>query len=294
MELKIDEHGKELKYHGTYAFPVKADRKCISSYATGSFPWHWHNELEFTLVVSGAMEYRVNENTYLLHSGEGLFCNADALHTGGKCTAAPDCDYISITVHPRFLYGYEGSVVRTKYFAVILENTALSSVHFTRATPWHKEALAAMHRIYQLLLEKTDCYELEVQQCFLQILTLLCRHCATKSDQTPTQDAEKLERLRVLLGYLHTHYQEKLTLEDVARTVNLSKSECCRFFKKQMGVSLFEYLLDYRIGQSLQLLKSGKTVAEAAAEAGFSTPAYFAKVFRTHTGRSPSKYRREK
>lgn len=291
MELRIDEQGKELKYHGTYGFPVNVGRKRISSYATGSFPWHWHDEVEFTFVFSGEMEYRVNESGYILRAGEGLFCNADALHTGGRCPVeqAPDCDYVSITVHPRFLYGYEGSVLRTKYVAGV----AVSSVHLTQAVPWQRQALSALKEIYQLLLEKPELYELSVQRLFLEIWAGLYRHHAVDAENAPAEDPEKLQRLRVLLSFLHSHYQERLTLEDAARQVNLSKSECCRFFKKQMGLSIFDYLLDYRVGQSLKLLKSGKTVAEAATEAGFSSPAYFAKVFRAHTGRSPRQYRRE-
>lgn len=291
MELRIDEQGKELKYHGTYGFPVNVGRKRVSSYATGSFPWHWHDEVEFTLVFSGAMEYRVNESGYVLRAGEGLFCNADALHTGGRCPGekAPDCDYVSITVHPRFLYGYEGSVLRTKYVAGV----AVSSVHLTGAVPWQNEALASLQEIYRFLLEKPELYELSVQRLFLDIWAGLYRHHASEAENAPIEDPEKLQRLRVLLSFLHSHYQERLTLEDAARQVNLSKSECCRFFKKQMGLSIFDYLLDYRVGQSLKLLKSGKTVAEAAAGAGFSSPAYFAKVFRAHTGRSPREYRRE-
>lgn len=291
MELRINEQGQELKVHGTYGFPVNVGRKRVSSYATGSFPWHWHDEVEFTLVFSGAMEYRVNESGYILRAGEGLFCNADALHTGGKCSdgEADDCDYLSITVHPRFLYGYEGSVIRTKYVAGVV----VSSVHLTEAVPWQQEALSALREIYNLLLEKPEGYELSVQRRFLEIWSGLYRHYAIEAQNAPVEDPEKLQRLRALLSFLHAHYQEKLTLEDAARQVNLSKSECCRFFKKQMGLSIFDYLLDYRVGQSLKLLKSGKTVAEAAAEAGFSSPAYFAKVFRAHTGRSPRQYRRE-
>ena len=42
MELRIDEQGQEQKRHGTYGFPVYLDRKWLSSYVTGGFPWHWH------------------------------------------------------------------------------------------------------------------------------------------------------------------------------------------------------------------------------------------------------------
>ena len=105
---------------------------------------------------------------------------------------------------------------------------------------------------------------------------------------------ERVERLRVILSYLHENYGEKITLEDVAKQVGLCKSECCRFFKRQMGQSLFDYLLDYRIGRSLALLEEGgATVAEVASQVGFSNPAYFSKVFRARMGRSPREYQKQ-
>lgn len=292
MELQVNEQGQETKLHGTYGFPVNLGHKRISAYETGSFPWHWHNEIELTLVLAGEMEYRVNDSSYLLKEGEGLFCNANALHTGSM-HAGSDCDYLSLTFHPRFLYGYEGSVIRTKYVESIIESSALSSLQLTGEIPWQREALDSLRRIYGLFREKPELYELEVQRLLLGIWAGLYRNYGDEVQRAPVEDAEKIERLRALLSFLHGHYAEKVTLEDAARQVNLCKSECCRFFKKQMGISIFEYLLEYRVAQSMDLLKKGYTVAETSERCGFSTPAYFTKVFHARTGRSPSGYRKE-
>lgn len=43
-----------------------------------------------------------------------MFCNADALHAGSRVDSA-DCDYVSLTFHPRLLGGYEGCILRSKY-----------------------------------------------------------------------------------------------------------------------------------------------------------------------------------
>ncbi len=292
MKMQIDKENRELKFHGTYGFPVNVGRKLLSAYETGSFPWHWHDEVELTLALSGEMEYRVNDGCYVLRAGEGLFCNADALHAGSM-HGGGDCDYVSLTFHPRFLRGFDGSVIGAKYVDSIAGSRALSALKLSPEVPWQKDALADLERIYRLLVEKQELYELEVQRLLLGIWGGLYRHYGEEVKRAPAEDPEKIERLRGLISFLHAHYREKVTLEDVARQVNLSKSECCRFFKRQMGKPLFDYLLDYRIGKSLALLKSGRTVAEAAAGSGFSNPAYYAKVFRARTGRSPSQYRKE-
>ena len=101
------------------------------------------------------------------------------------------------------------------------------------------------------------------------------------------------ERLRAILDYLHTHYREKITLEDVAGHVNISRSECCRFFRKHMKISLFDYLLNYRVERSLPLLRDGDlSITQVAEQTGFGGSAYFAKIFKKEMGLSPSQYRK--
>ena len=135
MELQIDRERRELKNHGTYSFPVNLSRKKLSSYLSGAFPWHWHDEVELTLVLHGEIDYRVNDSRYLLHRGEGLFCNADALHAGAM-SGEIDCEYLSLTFHPRLLSGFEGSVIGKKYVEGIVNKKGLSSILLTSESVW--------------------------------------------------------------------------------------------------------------------------------------------------------------
>ena len=89
MRLNIDKEHKELKAHGNYAFPVLVSDERLSWFDTGEFPWHWHPEIELTIVLDGNMTYLVNDNEYILRAGEGLFCNTNVLHSGRHYDA--DC-----------------------------------------------------------------------------------------------------------------------------------------------------------------------------------------------------------
>lgn len=291
MELRVNKEKRELKSHGTYEFPVNISRKRISSYETGSFPWHWHDEIELTLILSGEIDYRVNDTGYHLRAGEGLFCNSDALHTGSR-VGDSDCDYLSVTFHPRLLGGYEGCVIRRKFVDTIV-SSGCSSLALSPGEPWQAAILSTLERIYALSQERSELFELDVQRQLLDVWSQLFRHWSEQA-QAPS-DPEKIQRLRVILAYLHQHYGEKITLEDVSKEVGLCKSECCRFFRRQMRQSLFDYLLDYRIGRSLPLLRESQaSVAEVASQVGFSNPAYFSKVFRSRMKRSPREYRTER
>ena len=147
-KLRVNLDKRELKAHGTYEFPVNISRKRLSSYGTGSFPWHWHDEVELTLVLSGEIDYRVNDSRYLLKAGEGLFCNADALHSGCRVESGQDCDYVSLTFHPRLLGGYEGCVIRRKFVDRIVSSGALPSLRLSPEEPWQARALEALQALY--------------------------------------------------------------------------------------------------------------------------------------------------
>ena len=49
MQLQLDNNKKELKSHGTYAFPVNVSYEQLSRYERKSFLWHWHKEIELTM-----------------------------------------------------------------------------------------------------------------------------------------------------------------------------------------------------------------------------------------------------
>ena len=140
MQLQLDNNKKELKSHGTYAFPVNVSYEQLSRYERKSFLWHWHKEIELTILLQGEMQYQVNDTIYHLQAGEGLFCNSNRLHTGSSCHDS-DCIYISTTFHPRFLYGYEDSVIQNKYLNTITKHPGLHSLAFSPDIPWQKEVL---------------------------------------------------------------------------------------------------------------------------------------------------------
>jgi signal transduction histidine kinase/DNA-binding LacI/PurR family transcriptional regulator/DNA-binding response OmpR family regulator len=98
--------------------------------------------------------------------------------------------------------------------------------------------------------------------------------------------------VRKAMAYLHEHCSESVSLETAARYVGMDKSYLARCFRREMGVTLGTYLNRYRVNQAKALLEvDGKSVTEVAMEVGFSSGAYFSRVFRREVGMPPSKYR---
>ena len=293
MQLKIDHEQKELKPHGSYEFPVLISYERLSYFDTKEFLWHWHPEIELTLVLEGDIAYRVNDNLYHLKAGEGLFCNTNVLHTGKRLNEE-DCSYLSITFHPRFLYGYSSSIMQSKYMSHILKSPSLSSIRFTPETGWQKKVLKKLEKIRKLEAKQGPSIELQIQVVLLKIWRQIYEHMKT-DDMTGTENGRDTERIRKIMEYMQEHYAEKITLEDLADQVHLCKSESCRLFKRYMNESMFEYLLDYRIERSLELLRqSGLDVTGVAGQVGFGDPGYYARIFKRKMGCTPLEYRKNR
>lgn len=294
MQLLVNERQQELKSHGNFAFPVLVSNENLSQYERSSFLWHWHPEIELTYIKEGEIYYQVNDKVYELHAGDILFCNSNALHTGHKIREN-NCFYISITFHPRMVYGYEGSTLHHKYVSPILTDNTLSSIAFYPSVTCHPAIFACMEKIYHLYDAKPETYELQIQQQ-LSALWLIIYHYLQKENHDFSGSAGKsrdMERIRAILSYLHENYGNKLTLEDISSQVNLCKSECCRFFKKYMKQSIFDYLNHYRIEKSLSLLSENQlSITEIAEQTGFSNSSYFSKTFKEQMHCSPTEYYR--
>ena len=75
-EIITDGSQKELKKHGSDEFPLLVSYEKLSGYKSGSFLWHWHPEVEITLVLDGQILYKVNQCTYHMKAGDILLGNA--------------------------------------------------------------------------------------------------------------------------------------------------------------------------------------------------------------------------
>lgn len=94
-------------------------------------------------------------------------------------------------------------------------------------------------------------------------------------------------------AYIRAHLAEELSLERVCAAVFLSKSYLCQIFKSLLGCTFGEYVKQQRILRARTLLAStGQSIEEIAAACGFASPTYFATVFKSAVGMTPSAFRR--
>jgi len=95
-----------------------------------------------------------------------------------------------------------------------------------------------------------------------------------------------------VMEYIRKNYSDKLSLDDIAKHVYLSKAYLSSIFKEEIGSSLTAYINKVRVDKSKLLLADGNiSLVDVASLCGFEDQSYFTKVFRSITGISPKKYR---
>ncbi len=104
-------------------------------------------------------------------------------------------------------------------------------------------------------------------------------------------------RVKQAIAYVESHYADQITLEELADSIHISKSECCRCFKRVLNLTPIEYVVQYRIYTAAAILDDPRTeipsISELAIKTGHNNISYFNKMFKRHMGVTPTEYRAE-
>lgn len=102
------------------------------------------------------------------------------------------------------------------------------------------------------------------------------------------------EPVNKVFSYLFNNFHRKISLNDLAEYVGQNPTALCKYFKRHTGKSIFNCLMEIRIGHACKLLSySTLTVSQVAYESGYNSTNLFNRQFYEITGRTPSEYRKQ-
>ncbi|GIP23608.1 AraC family transcriptional regulator [Paenibacillus sp. J22TS3] len=288
-DFMIDQSLKELTEHRTVVLPVACYETRINHNISGYIPLHWHDEIQFVQVVKGEAIFQINEEKLTVREGEGLFINSGCLHMAID-KGDSGCVYICLNVSPHFVLSQE---LYTTYVNPYIKATNFPFLHLGAEDNWEINILEAIVKINQLIQQKPPYYEIDVSTQ----LSLIWKNLIINGVKLEYEQAEVLKnhRMKQMLNWIHAHYAEKVLLDDIARAGQLSRSECCRYFKRILKKTPLNYVTDYRIQKSLILLQqSESSVTDVAYQVGFNSTSYFIDQFRKSMNMTPLAYKKYK
>jgi signal transduction histidine kinase/DNA-binding LacI/PurR family transcriptional regulator/AraC-like DNA-binding protein len=116
-------------------------------------------------------------------------------------------------------------------------------------------------------------------------------HVESALARTPRLGSEMQRIVRRAMAYIHRHFAEPFSRQDMARQLGLSERYLTRCFHKEMSITPVEYLNRYRLKEAKAMLRTGANVTETALAVGFSSVSYFTRLFEKEVGVSPGVYR---
>ncbi len=155
-----------------------------------------------------------------------------------------------------------------------------------------KDILRYLNAMVQEATSQSMSYELVCHNLLEILLIKILRH--QHFDLEVGKQSKATKDISFIKHYLETYYHESIQLEDLASMTHLSRFYISHSFKKEIGMSPMEYLIDIRIKESKILLRTTNySISQVADIVGFTTPTYFSKQFRKSTGISPTDYREQ-
>ena len=260
--------------------------------------WHWHPEFEVIIVNHGEADFFTDDKKIRLKAGQGILINQNTMHSIQSADPDASCNLYSTIFHPSFLFGYGNTVMSGKYLSPILSSPVFRTMLLDEQDPVAEKILDAINSVIAVNMTKKYGYELVTKSYLCQLWVTLLEKVIPQNVKTYKNCSLSLDESRVkeAILYIESHYAEHITLDELASSIHISKSECCRCFKRTLELTPIEYLMKYRIFRAASMIQSddpiSHSISELAFSVGFNNASYFNKVFKQYLKCTPSEFKK--
>ena len=278
--LNIRNDGSEVLKYNAPDFPIStayADLLIFPDYAAGQ---HWHRDFEVLIALDGDMDYQVNGNHVCLEKGDAIFVNSGRMHYGYSAKME-NRNYCFAVFHPELL-GLIPAVASS------LEKLSRDSSQdywlFSASNEKDRQVIAQIRS----LCDHADPKEAVsvVSACAALVSEIISRDSSHPNHPSDPDWAV----IRKMVGYIQSHYQERIMIEEIASAGAVCRSKCCQLFREKLHSTPVNYVNRYRLEKACDLIRDGSSLTDAAFSAGFQGLSYFSELFKKVYGIKPSQY----
>ncbi|MFN7117855.1 MAG: helix-turn-helix domain-containing protein [Saprospiraceae bacterium] len=249
--------------------------------------WHFHPEYEIVFISNGRGKRHINDHISYFEDGDLIFLGPNLPHFAFTEELLEQHTEVVIQMKADFL---------GKEFFMRPELAAIRQL-FERS----EQGLTFTGKTKQIVGEKLlKIMDLDPFDRLLELLAIL-QLLATAEDYTLLNasgfavevSAQDHNRIETIYDYVQKNFQNEVSLDEVAKRVNMTVPAFCRYFKKLTNKTFTEFVNEIRIAHACrQLADEHLSIAAVSFESGFNNLSHFNKQFRLITGVSPRDYRR--
>lgn len=294
--LKTNDNLQTIRPFSDPSFPFVITHLNMAQLSIPYIPWHWHDEFEFIWVKSGTLTIGTSDGSLDLQPDDCAFLNNGILHML-KTEPGQDCDFFSVRFMGKLLFPDFSATIATQYLQPMLMAPELRYIQLTADNPLKTRMIQLMKQTIQLYYTNQPGSELMI----LSKLYALWAEINEYMQQYPTHShisnlmISDYDRVTAAIHYIAEHFADQITLDDIAGSIHLSKSECCRCFKRSISLSPIEFLIQYRVMEAIRKMQTkeavAKSISQLSASVGFNNASYFNKQFKRFTNCTPLEYR---
>lgn len=287
--IEIDYNKEELIPWFSPEFPYIASCAELGKYREREVPWHWHRMVELFYMKSGTIEYTTPAGKWIIPAGSGGMVNSNVLHASIVRNSSDSDIQLLHIFDPVLLAGEHGSRMEKKYI-LPLTASSVEMIPLYQEDPEHAQILLEIREAFSLSDQDWG-YEFRLREALTKIWLKLFEIARPEIERGGTGEGD--DQIKMMMAYIHEHYRELVSVEQLAQAVHISKRACFRTFREKLRMTPGEYLQSCRLQKACQLLaKTKEPVTRIAYHCGFGSGSYFGMVFRKAYGCSPSEYRK--
>jgi len=253
--------------------------------------WHYHNNYEISFITEGSGKRIVADSIEEFQPGDLVFIGKNIPHVwmADKAAMAPtqrklEMVYLQFTdevLNPGILLLPEFINIAN---ALVLSERGIRIKDKT------------LNEVSNLMLQLPYLNNFDRMIVFLELMNIIGGSTnytfLASNDYIKKRFSTKNKRIEAIHQYLMKNYRAEIDLAAIADMVNMAEGSVCRFFKGQMGMTIFEYLNKLKVDFATQLLMDKNlSIAEVAEDSGFNNLSHFNKQFKKATNLQPTEYR---
>lgn len=276
---------RETGQRGTPDFPFARYRFQLTKPRQTTANTHWHPEQEILYVKTGSIEVIIGKNTFLVEENQICFVPPNALHS--VITHSPNTAYFA------FVFSYDLLTLPEHHFFQISITEPLMRGRLVFPTVLggsnvHQRAAAVALEQMCVCPNTATNYKLAIFQALLSLYSALQD---TLIPADAAGDTAGNWAVKVCLDYMHDHFGQRITLDQLAQLVHLHPNYLCKLFKMYTGQTVFQQLIHIRLENAAALLEKGScSVSQTANLCGFESVSFFSRKFKQIIGCPPKEY----
>ena len=237
---------------------------------------HYHNYYELYYLEDGERYHMIQDDMYTMKPGELILFSPYILHRSYGDENVPFRRLV--------LYFHRNEVESQELLEALDSGNGL----------YHPESRVRqiLHQMLETLLREQNDYS-ELKKGYRHtVLNMLLFAIVLQLHRKKPSPKKDYNRMSQVIGYIHNHYQEDISLEELARRFYISPYYLCREFKRHTNSTVIQYVNITRVmNAQRRFMETDKNITEICGETGFSNLTHFNRVFKSVTGMTPSGYR---